>query len=242
MRRAISLLAVAATLAIGAASPAQSIRPGMGVKAKPDVARSMLDRPVAELKLDKVPLADAIAFLQNATRANLHVNWKALGSVGVSKDAPVSVNLRGVPLRKALTYVLQGQGPVTWYIDDGVIEVTTQEIADKQMYTRVYSVEDLVMVVPDFYGPQFNIQQASQSGQGGGGGQSPFQQTNQQPPQLRPGQSLKDQRGKELVDLVTQTVRPDVWRANGGNASIGYFNGMLVVTAPRQVHEAIAGR
>jgi hypothetical protein len=32
-----------------------------------------------------------------------------------------------------------------------------------------------------------------------------------------------------------------VWRQNGGPASIRFFNGTLIVTAPRSVHEAIGG-
>lgn len=200
----------------------------------------MLDRPVAEMKFDKVPLSDALDFLRDSTNANLHVNWRSLEAAGVARDTPVSIQLRNVPLRKALNYVLAGT-QATWFIDSGIIEVTTQEIADKHTYTRVYPVDDIVMVVPDFFGPQFSLQQASQSGQGGGG-QSPFQQTNNTTLDPQQAKAQKQQRGQDLVDLVTQSIRPDVWKVNGGTATIAYYNGSLVVTAPRQVHEMLAGR
>ncbi len=37
------------------------------------------------------------------------------------------------------------------------------------------------------------------------------------------------------------TVEPEVWRENGGTASIRYFRGRLIITAPRSVHEQIGG-
>ena len=239
MRRPLSLMIAASTTLFPA--PLLLAEAPLRLPPKTRKADTMLDRPVAELKMDKVPLSDALDFLRDTTSANLHVNWRSLESAGIAKDTPVSINLRNVPLRKALNYVLSGT-QATWFIDSGIIEVTTQEIADKHTYTRVYPVDDIIMVVPDFIGPQFSLQQASQSGQGGGGGQSPFQQnntTNNTPEQAR---AQKQQRGQDLVDLITQTIRPDVWKSAGGPATIAYYNGSLVVTAPRQVHEMIAGR
>ena len=46
---------------------------------------------------------------------------------------------------------------LTYYVDQGVIEVTTRELADKDLFTRVYPIEDLIVEVPDFVGPDFNI-------------------------------------------------------------------------------------
>ena len=55
-----------------------------------------------------------------------------------------------------------------------------------------------------------------------------------------PGKT-RDERGDELVTLITETVRPEIWAVNGGTATIRYFRGSLVVTAPRSVHEALGG-
>ena len=46
---------------------------------------------------------------------------------------------------------------------------------------------------------------------------------------------------QELIDLIRDTIYPDIWRENGGTASIRMFRDNLVVTAPRAVHEAIGG-
>lgn len=45
--------------------------------------------------------------------------------------------------------------------------------------------------------------------------------------------------GDELVALIREMVYPEVWRENGGTASIKLFKGNLVVRAPAYVHKAI---
>ena len=45
----------------------------------------------------------------------------------------------------------------------------------------------------------------------------------------------------QLVTLIRETIRPTIWKENGGTAAIRYYNGNLIVTAPRSVHEAIGG-
>ena len=51
----------------------------------------------------------------------------------------------------------------------------------------------------------------------------------------------KDAKAKELVTLIKEIVQPSVWTDNGGKASIKFFNGCLIVNAPRSVHEEIGG-
>ena len=107
-----------------------------------------------------------------------------------------------MPLRKVLDLVLGEAGAgtaLTYYVDEGVIEVTTRELADKDMITRIYPIEDLIVDIPDFVGPDLNITSNNSSasgsgGGGGGGGQSVFggsssasgTSTTATPPQSRP--------------------------------------------------------
>ena len=41
--------------------------------------------------------------------------------------------------------------------------------------------------------------------------------------------------------IITSTIEPELWQQNGGTAAIRFFNGSLIVTAPRSVHEALGG-
>ena len=208
-------------------------------------AKRALNTRLPETKLSNVRLSDAIEFLQDASGTNIHVNWRALETVNITRETQVTVRVQSLPLRKVLKYVLtdaDGAGLITFYAEDGVIEVTTREMADQRLITKVYPVEDLLLSIPDFTdAPQFQLQQSNQTsgrGGGGGGGQSLLGSTN-----TNEQGSVRDRssRGNELVSLVMDTVEPEIWRENGGNSSIRFFRGKLIVTAPRSVHEKIGG-
>ena len=208
-----------------------------------------LDRVLPEMKFTGVTFGDAIDFLRDVASVNIHVNWKALESENVTADTPINLRLRSVSLRKVMNLLLSeasGGDNLTWHVDQGVVEITTREMADKKMYTKVYPIHDLIMDVPDFVGPNMSLQSASdqaQAGGGGGGGSGGLFGTSGDSSRKEEDEKTpnRDERGQQLVDLIMETVRPDIWAANGGTASIRYFNGSLIVTAPRSVHEAIGG-
>lgn len=211
--------------------------------------RTALDQRLPEMKFTGVTLGDAIDFLRDVGGTNIHVNWKALEEHNVTPDTTVNVRLRSVSVRKVLTLLLSEAGggdALTFYVDEGVVEVTTRELADKKVYTRVYPVDDLVMEIPDFAEPpSFNLQsttdQSRSGGGGGGGGSGIFGSSTSDQNRDQANTTTREQRGEELVQLITETVRPDIWAVNGGTATIRYFRGNLVVTAPRSVHEALGG-
>ena len=215
-----------------------------------------LARTLPEMNFDGVALADAVDFLRDITAANIVVNWRALEGAGVTRETVVNLKLRSVSLRKALSLLLSeaggGEG-ITYTVDEGVIEITTSELANQRVYTRVYDVADLLMEIPNFDdAPNFSLDQQSGSGGGGGGGSgggggggglfggssggggAGGQEDEDEGP-------TKQERADELISLITETIYPDLWRDNGGTASIRMFRDNLVVTAPRIIHEAIGG-
>lgn len=207
-----------------------------------------------DLKLDGTALTDAIDYMRDLSGANVHVNWKALEEAGVSKDVPVTCRLRGVPFRTVLTLVLNEAGPglLSYYVDDNVIEITTRELADTKMTTRLYPVEDLLMEIPDFVAPSMNLTDSNGQGGGsgggggnnnggGGGGQGLFGGGNGGNTKDEEKGKTRAERAQELIELIEALLMPDVWIDNGGKASIKFFNGSLIVTAPNSVHEALGG-
>ncbi|HZN69783.1 MAG TPA: hypothetical protein VFB66_31195 [Tepidisphaeraceae bacterium] len=211
-----------------------------------NTTRRVLSRTLPEMKLTGVSFGEAVDFLRDVSGANIHVNWKALEEQNVTADTQVNLRLRSVSLRKVLNLLLSEAGggdALAYYVDAGVIEITTKEMADKKVYTRVYPVEDLVMDVPDFVGPNMSLQSASDQAQnqgGGGGGQGLFGNDQDRRDEEDEGMT-REERGEQLVELVKETIRPDIWADNGGTATIRYFRGSLVVTAPRSVHEQLGG-
>jgi hypothetical protein len=200
--------------------------------------RAALGRVVPDLDLTGVTLADSIEFLRDVSGANIHVNWPALEAVGIGKDTQVNLHMRNIPLRKVLQLILRDAGSgdlLTYYIDDGIIEVTTKELADQDMITKIYPVDDLIMEIPDFdNAPDFQLQ-GSQTGGGGGGGNLFGGNLGDEGDQGL----TRAERAEELIEMIQAVIEPDVWDVNGGRAAIRFLNGSLIVTAPRSVHEAL---
>jgi hypothetical protein len=202
-------------------------------------ASLMLRLPAA--KLDNIPLSDALDFLRDIAGLNIHVDWKSLNAANITKDTQINLDLHDVSADKVLTLILAEAGPgdlLTYYIDQNVVEITTKIVADQQMITVVYYVMDLLQPNDTFDYTVQNIgggsAQVSGGGGGGGGGQ------------LQAGQNSSasktiDDKADQLMKLIETVVRPEIWRDNGGTASMAYLNGNLIVTAPRSVQEAIGG-
>lgn len=210
--------------------------------------RHQLNATLPEVKFDGVALSDAIDFLRDVSGANISVNWKALEGAGVSKDSTLNVKLRSISLHRALDLVLgetAGAGKIGYTVDENVIEITTQELIDSRMYTRVYPVEDLIMEIPDFTNaPDFSLSSSTSSSSQGGGGSgsnSLFSGGGSSSANTDKGKT-KTERATELMDLIRSVVQPEIWQENGGKAVIRYYNGNLIVTAPRSVQEAIGGQ
>jgi hypothetical protein len=211
--------------------------------AKINPTRARLSMNLPELKFTNVALSDAIDFLRDVSGANIHVNWKALEELGVGKDTPINVKLRAVSLRKILNVLVNETGvpgAITWMIDDNVIEITSRQIADQQLVTRVYPVDDLLMEIPDFEGPNFDLT-AKSGGSGGSSSGSSSSILGGDSGENEEEGSTKAERAQELVELIQELIQPDIWRDNGGVATIKYFHGSLIITAPRSVHEAVGG-
>ncbi len=234
-------------------------------------ARASLAKRLPEAKLINVPLTEAIDFMRDISGSNIVVDWKAIESVNITRDAMINLDLHQVRLEKLLDLVLQQAGPgnlLTYYVDENVIHITTQVAADQKLITIVYDVEDLISGSDDFdYTISLNVNNGSSGqsgaqgtqgtqgagtgglfggtssgaggtgifgGSGSGTGSGSGSRTSNTATQ-------RADKAKALVKMIATIIRPEVWKDNGGPASIEYYDGRLIVTAPRSVQEAIGG-
>jgi uncharacterized membrane protein YgcG len=255
MRSTKRVAAVVLALGVSAVLPPAGLEQSAAAAPAATVVKTALSRRMPEVKFDNVGLGDAMDFIRDVSGTNIVVNWRALGEANVTRETPINLRLYGVPLRKVLTTVLSEAGAgtaLTYTIDDNVVTVTTQELADKVIYTRIYPIEDLLLEIPNFdNAPDFNLsaQQGGGSGGsgggsgggggGGGGGMGLFGGGGSSKKDEKV--KTRDERAQEIIDLIVNTIRPDVWRDNGGTAAIRHFNGSLIVSAPQSVHEMIGG-
>ncbi|HTL30544.1 MAG TPA: M56 family metallopeptidase, partial [Tepidisphaeraceae bacterium] len=95
---------------------------------QPDAdTKAALARTLPQVNFDKVALGDVIDFLRDITTTNIVVDWKALESVKITRDSPVTVRVREVSFQKALQLVLDSVGDdrkrLGFTVDDNVIQI-----------------------------------------------------------------------------------------------------------------------
>lgn len=69
-------------------------------------SRTLLDRPIPEVKFNKVALRDAVDFMKDVSGAPVDVDWKALDAAGVDRNAEVTLRLRAVTFGQAMRLIL----------------------------------------------------------------------------------------------------------------------------------------
>ncbi len=217
---------------------------------------TLMDTVLPNTVMHDVPMRDAVQYLRNMTNANIFVNWNTLQNAGISNITPITLHLRNVTMRKILSVMLQEASPgatLVDYVSQNVLTITTRQEANTHLVTRIYPVGDLVMTIPNFTAPTFNLQnqsntsgvQVSSGSSGGGGGgagsSNLFSGTGGSGGMGNNTTQTTTQRAQALVAMIEGTVQPNIWITNGGPANIIYFNRQLVVSAPVYIQDMIGG-
>lgn len=207
----------------------------------PAYAQTTQPSAAGAVDFQNVALGDVFQSFRERTGLNLAIDWNAIQTLGVDKTTPVTMTAHGLTAGKTLALILDSAAPnhaLTYYVDHGIVHITTQAVADQDMITRVFPIEDLLVQHEDFTQiPFIDVANQTTATVGGGSTQSPIQSAGQPNPQ-----EVQAQRQKtidSIISAITSSVRPEIWKQNGGTASITYFNGNLIVTAPRSVLSSV---
>jgi hypothetical protein len=250
-----AVLTLLAGMLAAAPAPAQtsdSLR-GQAVAPSPTQLKrenlNKLMRQIPDVKFIDHRLEDVLTFITEITGADIEPYWNDDTRVdGLEKDTLITLSANRISALRLLEMVLDKAGDTngafasgnTWQMTEwGTVECGPKEAIAKRQRLEVYSIDDLLWQIPDYEeAPTIDLQSVLQSSQGGGGGQSPFQNDQQQQDlDRRP----KDERAQDVIDIIESLVEPETWMSGGGTASIRYFQGSLLVRAPDFVHRQIGG-
>lgn len=215
-------------------------------KRSPDELRieRALSQPIS-LHFDNKPLREVVEFIHTTADINIVVDQFGLEDRSVTIDLPISIDVDGIELRKALNLILE-QFDLAYGIENDVLKITSSMRQQGKLITRVYSVADLVISFnnsdkisesKDIFqtggsnpsvNPYMGVASAgyganAQMGPGpmGMGPQSGFGGNQNPISGLNNSQRNSSTTGRNvdfqsLTDLVTATVHPDSWEEGGG--------------------------
>jgi hypothetical protein len=161
-----------------------------------------------DLRFDAVPFEKVINQFQDLSGATIQVDWTALESAGIKRDAPVTARLHDIKISKALELVLKS---VEGEDDDkklgyrtltGVIKISTKKELDKLLVDRTYDVNDLIAKVEVTRGKTGTTEPAPIVSD------SPFRQSP----------------SDVVVKFITDNVDPTSWDLNGGDVGTISFD------------------
>jgi type II secretory pathway component GspD/PulD (secretin) len=212
-------------------------------------------RVLAEIDNKRIPidfndntLADVISFFQTVTQLDIDVDWDSLQEIGVERESLVTLKLTNVPVRVALERVLEKVSRdqfsrASWAVNHGVLVIAAKEQLDRQTTLVIYNITDLLLKIPNFYdAPQIDLQGVLQQSQGGGGGQSPFTNINQDQEDEAQREQERQERIEEIIDIIQNNVDYDGWRDNGGEVgTVQELNGSLIIRNTPRNHAEISG-
>lgn len=217
--------------------------------------RQRLNMPLQDVQIEAMSAREAFTWWSEQASIPLVIDWEALMLDGVDPDQPVSVRLQHVPADHLLRMLMQQAAPpevrlvrepTPWYV-----RVMTRRQANRELVVRIYDVNDLVMVIPNFDEPptlgsgsgragRGGGQRGGRSGGRGGGGQRGGTGGGLFGDTARDEEDTRQEHGEQLANMVRETVEPDIWAETaGGESSVRYFDGRLIVRAPRYVHRQI---
>jgi hypothetical protein len=193
-------------------------------------------------------LEDVMNFIRDFTGAAIEPLWvDDRNPDGLDKEQLVSVKVDNVTALALVERILDQTtgdlgGSSTWQMaETGEMQLGPKSRLNKFRRVEIYDINDLITEIPNYTEvPRIDLQQALQaSQQGGGGGQSPFREENQDQQQR-----IQDRqtRATEIMDLLRNLVEMDQWVENGGEGgSMRYWQGGVIVNAPDYMHRGING-
>lgn len=205
-----------------------------------------LQSVVESVDIQQSPLRGVLAWYRDVTGVPLVVNWRALEQAGVDPDQEITIQVKRITSGQLLALIMQMASvdvdqsvpgdALIYEVTPWYLRIMTKSQANKHPVTRIYNVLDLVMSIPDFKGPNFDLNSVLS----GGIGEEAASIFEEAEGQGASESDLRQERGDQLAQLIADSIEPTIWQRNGGEfCSIRYHRGMLIVRAPQYVQKQI---
>ncbi len=124
-------------------------------KAELEIQRRL--KTQVEVRFDNRPLQEVMNTLAKLANVNIFLDPRGLAAEAVTTNEPIDINLTGNPisLHSALTLILEPLG-LNYVIQNEVLKITSAQMRDSDVFSKVYIVADLVTPIPNF-NPSYNI-------------------------------------------------------------------------------------
>jgi len=209
------------------------------------VSSSRAARPTSgapEFNFKETPLNMVIEFFRELSGANFHVNWRALEAGGIAKETPVTLNVRGISIARALDLVLDElnagrdkYGSVYWILDEGIVHISTGELLDRHTKVRIYDVGDILFVVPNYEPEEGGFGNtgsnlgsntgSSNTGLWGGNYGSSDSGNNSEDSVSQQREEIR----QALIDIIKRAIGEDMWSPTG-KGSIQILRNQLIIS------------
>jgi hypothetical protein len=219
-----------------------------------DNDRPLLAAEIKPLTLKNVSTREAARKLAEVTRKNLVLGIRGFEQSGVDLNAPHDFaferpagDKKPMTMKDALLVLVETAMPdadVVITSEDKVITLVSQAEADQRLVTKSYYLEDLLAAMPrfvaggtdlnDFSTPAASNASTASTATSTGGAARP---ASAQKPQPKPRPAASS----HVLEVITATVRPEIWKHRGGKSEIYMVNNMVTIKAPASVHVLLEG-
>jgi hypothetical protein len=209
------------------------------------------DKPLLAAKVPaaawkSITLKAAMRNLADLTRQNIVLGNRGLEQAGVDLNATHDFAFAAGTVKDALLALLQTALPGKEMVissEDKVIQVITQSQADQVLVSKTYYLEDLLAALPRF------VRGGTDLNEIGSGAVSQYEDLSR-PLDLskapehaarKPAAAPRAADSTNILEVITDTVRPEIWRNHGGKSEIAMVGNRVTIKAPASVHALLDG-
>lgn len=193
--------------------------------------KSLLKVAIPAFRAEGVTLGELVKKLSAEHKVNLALGFTALKAQGLDLSVRHDFAHTGTTLRDVLLTMQTQYFPnieTVVLAEDNLVSVTTQTAADVQIITRTYYYVDVLAAIPQFVPKEQNLNQLTEARAKAAGITTPVK--------------TKPRIETSIEELIVSSIRPEIWRVNGGKFSaLRQVGDKVIVTAPLAVHALING-